>query len=165
MLGGGQVLGVLALLAPLSARALGSLPFLFANGTVADATQVNANFEALRAEGVSDAETRVYGDGSAGALNIPINSILDWTAAPPANLNFTTCFIGRGSVVTVPSGTAIRCTGGANINGGITVAPGTSDAGISLSGARSGVGNGPLANVLVGAGGIPLGELAARQLR
>jgi hypothetical protein len=42
-LAGGLALG-LALLVPISARAL---PFTFTNGTVADATQVNANFAAL----------------------------------------------------------------------------------------------------------------------
>jgi hypothetical protein len=48
---GGAVL-VLALVAPLAARAV-TLPFTFTNGTVADASQVNANFAALATNGAS----------------------------------------------------------------------------------------------------------------
>jgi len=40
---------------PLSARALG-LPYTFTNGTTADAVQVNANFEALRAAATQNAQ-------------------------------------------------------------------------------------------------------------
>src|SRR5262245_43729188 len=43
----GAVLVLFALL-PLAARALGPIPFVFTNGTTADANQVNANFSFLR---------------------------------------------------------------------------------------------------------------------
>jgi hypothetical protein len=58
---------LLALAAPLSAKAL-SLPFTFANNTVADATQVNANFAALAA-------TRAYGFVNANATLDSLNNV------------------------------------------------------------------------------------------
>jgi hypothetical protein len=62
----GLVALVLALAIPLSAKAL-SLPFTFTNGTVADATQVNADFAAL-------ANGRIFGFVNAnGTLDTGIN--------------------------------------------------------------------------------------------
>jgi hypothetical protein len=63
----GAVVLALALAVPLSAKAL-SLPFTFANNTVADANQVNANFAALAA-------TRAYGFVRANATLDPLNNV------------------------------------------------------------------------------------------
>lgn len=59
---------------PLSARALG-LPYTFTNGTIADATQVNANFEALRAAATQNAqavqEARITGTALTAGNGLP----------------------------------------------------------------------------------------------
>jgi hypothetical protein len=71
---GGAVLAV-ALMAPLAARAI-TLPFTFANGTVADATQVNANFAALntnRAYGFI-AENGVQQPGNVGIVDVVLGA-------------------------------------------------------------------------------------------
>jgi hypothetical protein len=63
----------------------------------------------------------IYGDGSAGALNITANT--DWTVNPPANnIQFTSITISPGATLTVPSGLTLRATGDVEINGNIVVA-------------------------------------------
>lgn len=68
-------------------------------------------------ENGSDGQLRIYGNGSAGALNItdPITSISD------ANLQFTSCTIQSGAVLIVPSGAILRCDGNVIISGFISV--------------------------------------------
>jgi hypothetical protein len=165
-------LGVLAAIVPLTAGALGPLPFTFTNGTVADATQVNANFEALRT-GVTNLENRAYGDGSAGPLAISTNT--DWSVSPPSNTNFTTCDITSLVTLTVPSGTIIRCTGGFSLDAFMRVNPSArghvhnrgAEAGLAPGGAGDGaVGNFTSINTIEGGvGGQALTEVAARMIR
>ena len=66
-----------------------------------------------------DGSIRVYGDGSAGPLNISANT--NWSTTPPPGLNlqYTTCTVAAGATLRVPSGTIIRCSGEANIFGSI----------------------------------------------
>jgi len=72
----------------------------------------------------------IYGDGSAGALNITANA--DWTTNPPANnIQFSSITISPGATLTVPSGLTLRTTGDLEIDGNIVVVS-------SLWGARSG---------------------------
>jgi hypothetical protein len=75
---------LLALAAPLTAKAL-SLPFTFANNTVADATQVNANFAALAA-------TRAYGFVRANATLDPLNNVGIVDVVQPAGFTGYYCF-------------------------------------------------------------------------
>jgi hypothetical protein len=71
----------------------------------------------------------IYGDGSAGALNITVDT--NWSLTPPAsdNLQFTNILVANGVQFTVPSGTLLRATGNITINGTITVSPGAQDSG------------------------------------
>jgi len=81
----------------------------------------------------------VYGDGSAGPLNI--SSVVSWISNPPANLNFqfTSCSISAS--FTVPSGTVIRCSEGLTITGtgsfNVEVAPSGLEQGIPTSPSHS----------------------------
>jgi hypothetical protein len=62
----------------------------------------------------------LYGDGSAGALNITAST--DLSALPGGyNHQFTTITVAAGATLTVPSGTILRCTGNATISGQIEV--------------------------------------------
>ncbi len=62
----------------------------------------------------------LYGDGSAGALNITTS--MDLNALPTGyNHQFTTITVAAGATLTVPSGTILRCTGNATISGQIEV--------------------------------------------
>jgi hypothetical protein len=67
----------------------------------------------------------IWGDGSAGALVIGVNT--DWTVNPmPAsaqsgNLQFTNLTVSSGATLTVPYGTVIQATGMVTINGTINV--------------------------------------------
>jgi hypothetical protein len=62
----------------------------------------------------------IYGDGSAGALNISSNT--DWTMNPPSgNLQFSSITINSGATLTVPTGLIMRSTSGVEIDGGIVV--------------------------------------------
>lgn len=71
-----------------------------------------------------DGSIRVYGDGSAGPLNIIANT--NWNTSPPIgnNLQFTDCIIEAGIALTVPSGTVIRCTGNVTVLGNISTGTG-----------------------------------------
>ena len=85
----------------------------------------------------------LYGDGSAGALNITTNT--DWNASfPGANLQFTSINVSAGVTLTVPSGTVLRATGNVTINGTINVLQAAADngsfspvAGVALSAAAN----------------------------
>lgn len=65
----------------------------------------------------TDGSIRIYGDGSAGPLNVTSgfnNFVSD-------NPQFTTCNVSAGATLNVPSGTTIRCTEGVTIAGTISV--------------------------------------------
>lgn len=63
----------------------------------------------------------IYGDGSAGALNITTNT--NWVTNPPSNLNlqFSSINVSSGVTFTVPSGLKLRCSGNVTISGTILV--------------------------------------------
>lgn len=62
----------------------------------------------------------VYGDGTGGNLTVTGN--LDWTAlTSDFNLQFSNIEIAPYAILTVPSGTKLRCTGKVNIQGVIIV--------------------------------------------
>ena len=66
---------------------------------------------------------RIYGDGSAGALNITT----DTTLAPTDDkLQFTTCNVAAGATWTVYSGAVIHCQGSFTVYGTISVSGGVS---------------------------------------
>jgi hypothetical protein len=115
---GGAALG-LALLVPISARAL---PFTFTNGTVADATQVNANFAAVAAsQGVAPAATANMvdlvqnGACPVGSTGIVLNAVVGADAV--------------NHVLTIPTGQTLILTslsvtyqvGSASANHGVTL--------------------------------------------
>lgn len=62
-----------------------------------------------------------YGDGSAGALTLAVNT--NWSTTPPPNQNFqfTDLAINGGVTLTVPSGVTIRVTGSFTNAGSIVV--------------------------------------------
>lgn len=147
------------------------------NGTL-DAAEVNATLTRFVCNGAQGPQgiqgatgpqglagaLAAFGDGSAGALNVPVGNTLDLTntavvSSQPfkTNLQFTTIFIA-GTLI-VPSGTILRATGDITVSGGITVAPGARQPG-----------NGPAhpglslaaAGLFSGGAGVPL--LAAAHL-
>jgi hypothetical protein len=88
---------------------------------------------------------RIYGDGSAGAKTVDASGTLLDT-----NLQYTSFTVAAGVVLTVESGTVIRCTGDFVNNGAINVEPGAlgsthsvanSDIFSNLSPAHPGVSN------------------------
>jgi hypothetical protein len=94
-----RVVGALALalavLVPLSARAL---PFVFANGTVADATQVNANFAALA--GIAPTATSALVDlTGSNTATCPGGPLANMRILP--NGNFSTLNIAAGQTFVV----------------------------------------------------------------
>ena len=68
-----------------------------------------------------DGQLRIYGDGSAGALNVASNGALYTDYAADGNLQFTSCSIAAGFTLTVPSGTVFRCSGTFTIDGTLEV--------------------------------------------
>ncbi len=128
-----------------------------------------------------DGSLRIYGDGSAGAVTI--SSPTDWSSTPPAgnNYQFTDLTISSGAVLTVSSGTTIRCTGTFTNNGTIIVKTGAQgvelgmtypigdimaspaitvpEAGVSLRAAQSGESG--IKNKVGGKGGIGLSKSSA----
>jgi hypothetical protein len=98
---GGVALG-LALLVPISARAL---PFTFTNGTVADATQVNANFAAL---------TNAQALGPSASSNVvDLNSLFNTTCNGQNGsvlLNLRVGPDGVGNTFTIPTGQTLMLT-------------------------------------------------------
>lgn len=73
----------------------------------------------------ADGQLRIYGDGSAG--NLTVTADTDWTTTPPlgGNFQFQNVTINAGVVLTVDSGTTIRCLGTFTNNGTITVSSAT----------------------------------------
>ena len=65
----------------------------------------------------ADGVLGIYGDGSAGPLDASSG------AFGTGNLQFTTCNVSLGQLLSIPSGTILRCTGAANIAGSILVNP------------------------------------------
>jgi hypothetical protein len=61
-------------------------------------------------------DLRVYGDGTAGERNVTANATLE-----DVNLQYTNFRVASGVVLTVPSGTVIRCTGTFTNDGTILV--------------------------------------------
>lgn len=64
---------------------------------------------AVICNGTSAAREPIYGDGSAGPLNITANT--DWSTSLPTNFQFTDVTIASGVTLTVPSGVTILATG------------------------------------------------------
>jgi hypothetical protein len=109
----------------------------------------------------ADGQLRIYGDGTAGPLVVAApGGDLDAIVAADGNMNYTDVTIDAGGVLTVPSGTVIRCTGTFTNNGTILVGPGARGAtGFTASASVP-------ANVLVpryraagvGLSGVPAGQ-------
>ncbi len=76
-----------------------------------------------------DGMDAAWGDGSAGARVVSANEDLD-----DDNLQFTDFTVNSGVTLTVPSGTIIRCTGTATINGTIQVETAGNSASVSTLG-------------------------------
>lgn len=79
------------------------------------ATGMQGATGATGATGV-DGGLRVYGDGSAGNLNVASS-----TSLVTANAQYTDINIVAGATLSVPSGAAIRCTGTLTVDGTISV--------------------------------------------
>ena len=87
----------------------------------------------------SSGGSTVFGDGSAGALNITANT--NWITSPPSNFNFqfSSITVAANVTLTVPSGTKLFCSGNVSISGTITVTGTEKIVGTVTSGAISGV--------------------------
>jgi hypothetical protein len=132
-----------------------TIPNTFVPGKPASATEVNTNFTAAQTA-VNSKQNRVVGtcpsgsavnavnaDGSVGCQqlsffggdgsggNLTISASTDWTVTPPVNLNFANVTINPGQTLTVPAGTAIRCSGTFTNNGILTVATGAKMGGLN----------------------------------
>ncbi len=70
-----------------------------------------------------DGHQRVFGDGSAGALEITKDTVFDDQTPADGNLAFTSIHIAAGATLTVPSGTVLRATGNVDIEGKLVVLP------------------------------------------
>jgi hypothetical protein len=68
-----------------------------------------------------DGSLRIYGDESAGVLNVTTSGLLFADYAQDGNLQFTDINISAGSILTVPSGTVLRASGNFNNLGTINV--------------------------------------------
>jgi hypothetical protein len=90
---------------------------------------------------------RVYGDGSAGALDVEQNSGLGGFGSDDTNTQYTSITIKPGTTFGVPSGTVLRSTGNCDIEGAIRVDT------FALGGVRGGTSDGNL----VSPGGQPAG--------
>ncbi len=121
----------------------------------------------------------IYGDGSAGDLNVVGDTF--WTNAPPENVFFDSVTIDAGVALHVPSGTVIRALGDVTINGTLFVDNGAfgalrlggddatiteggrpADPGLSLAAAGDGEYGDDSATRTGGTGGSALNELTAR---
>lgn len=90
-------LGVLGLVAlPLSAAVAVTLPHTFTNGTVADATEVNANFATLETA-ASDADTRIAAIESPEAKQSPV-LLNGWVSSGPPFVGLSYYKDGSGVV-------------------------------------------------------------------
>jgi hypothetical protein len=68
-----------------------------------------------------EGDLRIYGNGSAGALTVSGIKTLYTDVATNYNLQFTDLTIAANALLSVPSGTVIRCTGTFTNNGAILV--------------------------------------------
>lgn len=82
----------------------------------------------------ADGQLRIYGNGSAGALDVTANGVLFTNVATNGNLQFTDVTIAAGVTLTVPSGTVIRCSGTFTNHGTIVVSYGAGNARTRTSG-------------------------------
>lgn len=85
-------------------------------GKIFEGTIVNADISSSAA--ISPAKLSIYGDGSAGSLNVAVSITLT------GSTNFTDCNIQSGATLTVQAGTVIRCTGSFTNSGTIQVSYG-----------------------------------------
>jgi len=69
----------------------------------------------------ADGSTRVYGDGSTGALTVAAGTTVELTEVPNFNLQFTDVTIENGGTLNTPNGAVIRCTGTFTNNGFLDV--------------------------------------------
>lgn len=65
----------------------------------------------------ADGSIRIYGDGSAGPLNIKSG----YVTLTDSNLQYTDCNVSAGASLFVASGTILRCTGDFSVAGFIVV--------------------------------------------
>jgi len=94
----------------------------FNSGDALSSAAMNSDFSTIQTA-VNDNAARTFaGNGSAGNLDITSNT--DWTSTPPSSTNFANCSIATGAVLTVPSGTHIRCSGTFTNDGTISVSYG-----------------------------------------
>lgn len=68
-----------------------------------------------------DGHQRVFGDGSANALEITKDTIFDEKTPADGNLAFSSIHVAAGAQLTVPSGTVLRATGNVDIEGKLVV--------------------------------------------
>ena len=127
--------GILTILICLSSNAM-AVPFVFINGTVTDADEVNENFASM-----------FRGDGSAGDIAIDSTND-DWRDVNeiPANPNFANFLIPAGVTLTVPAGTTIRCSGTFTNEGTINVSGGAAHATTGFASTTLSASSGPVTN-------------------
>lgn len=77
-----------------------------------------SNISSLTGAAGTDGSLRIYGDGSAGALNV--TSDVTWISNEALG-QYTTCAIASGATLTVPTGTVLRCSGAFTNNGTLVV--------------------------------------------
>lgn len=82
----------------------------------------------------ADGALRIYGDGSAGALTISVNT--SWVTSPPstANLQFSSVTINPGVTFTVPSGLVFRVKGVFQNGGTLRVSEGAGIGAVTCNG-------------------------------
>ncbi len=93
----------------------------------------------------ADGQVRIYGDGSAGELHISgnTNASLFGTVAQDFNLQFTDVVIDSGGLLSIPSGTVIRCSGRFINHGSIVVVEVVTSGGAGFYDIRPGAAFGP----------------------
>lgn len=96
-----------------------AVPNTFAPATSIKSADMNANFTAV--QNAVNTRPDVYGDGSAGPLNITANT--NWVGTPPTSLNFqfTNITIAAGVTLTVPSGIVLKASGNFTNQGTLSV--------------------------------------------
>jgi hypothetical protein len=123
------------------------------------ASGATGNTGSTGATGIPDDSARIFGDGSSGGLVLSANT--DWTAAPPAGVQFTDLTVPAGMTLTVPSGLTVRATGTVDIEGTITVQAGPATITSYSTAAPSAWGYQATDNASQSTPGISLGQAAA----
>jgi hypothetical protein len=77
-----------------------------------------SNISALTGAAGTEGSLRIYGDGSARALNV--TSDVTWISNEALG-QYTTCAIASGATLTVPTGTVLRCSGAFTNHGTLVV--------------------------------------------